>query len=180
VARNRKRAKERRARRPQPVGRRAREELSGPPGPLEHAAPNAEIAEQAELPPNPEGLEVGEADVEADEVVYEDELEPSGEGGGGGSVGVGAGFGDGEDGGGGAESAAPSPIAEPRPHPGSRVLTFLEGSWRELQRVQWPDRRQVMQATGVVLGFVIVAGIWLGISDWGAKHIVNFILYGHF
>jgi preprotein translocase subunit SecE len=37
-----------------------------------------------------------------------------------------------------------------------------------------------VQATGVVLGFVIVAGVFLGVSDWAAKHIVNFILYGHF
>jgi preprotein translocase subunit SecE len=53
---------------------------------------------------------------------------------------------------------------------------FLQGSWRELQRVQWPDRRQVMQATGVVIGFVIVAGIFLGVADWAAQRIVNFIL----
>ena len=71
------------------------------------------------------------------------------------------------------------PIAERRPRTGSRLLTFLQGSWAELQRVQWPDRRQVMQATGVVIGFVIVAGVFLGVADVGAKHLVNYILYGH-
>jgi preprotein translocase SecE subunit len=57
-----------------------------------------------------------------------------------------------------------------------RTARFLQGSWRELQRVQWPDRRQVMQATGVVIGFVIVAGVILGLSDLVSQKIVNFII----
>src|SRR5690242_128438 len=55
--------------------------------------------------------------------------------------------------------------AGPKPG-GNRVLNFLRASWAELQRVQWPDRRQVAQATAVVLGFVAIAGIYLGIADW--------------
>jgi preprotein translocase subunit SecE len=42
--------------------------------------------------------------------------------------------------------------------------------------VQWPDRRQVFQATGVVIGFVIVAGAYLGVADWAAQKVVDFIL----
>ncbi len=62
--------------------------------------------------------------------------------------------------GGGGELAVPAgSAAERAPHSGNRLVNFLQGSWRELQRVQWPDRRQVMQATGVVIGFVIVAGL---------------------
>jgi preprotein translocase subunit SecE len=62
------------------------------------------------------------------------------------------------------------------PREGSRVATFLRGSWRELQRVQWPDRRQVGQATAVVIGFVIVAGAFLGLADYVASKIVDFIV----
>jgi preprotein translocase SecE subunit len=58
----------------------------------------------------------------------------------------------------------------------ARLAGFLRGSWRELQRVQWPDRQQVMQATGVVLGFVIVAGIFLGVADLVASKLVNLVL----
>jgi preprotein translocase SecE subunit len=58
----------------------------------------------------------------------------------------------------------------------ARLVGFLRGSWRELQRVQWPDRRQVMQATGVVLGFVIVAGIFLGVADLVASKLMNLVL----
>ena len=57
-----------------------------------------------------------------------------------------------------------------------KVLTFLGHCWDELQRVQWPDRRQVGQATAVTLGFVVVAGAWLGIMDAIWKPIVNAII----
>jgi preprotein translocase SecE subunit len=69
-------------------------------------------------------------------------------------------------------SAAP---AGPRPE-GNRVANFLRASWAELQRVQWPDRRQVAQATAVVLGFVAIAGAYLGLADVVAQRIVDFIL----
>jgi len=83
---------------------------------------------------------------------------------------------DSEDGHGGEHAiVAPRSIA-PSPWLGARAIQFLRGSWRELQRVQWPDRPQVMQATGVVIGFVIVAGVFLGVSDFLATKIVNFIL----
>jgi preprotein translocase SecE subunit len=59
---------------------------------------------------------------------------------------------------------------------GNRFINFLRASWAELQRVQWPDRRQVAQATGVVLGFVIIAGLYLGAADWVAQKVVNFVI----
>ncbi len=66
--------------------------------------------------------------------------------------------------------------AAPRRSLFSRAIAFLQASWAELQRVQWPDRRQVAQATAVVLGFVAVAGVYLGAADWVAQKVVNFIL----
>jgi preprotein translocase SecE subunit len=59
---------------------------------------------------------------------------------------------------------------------GSRLVNFIRASWAELQRVQWPDRRQVGQATTVVLGFVVVAGAFLGLADFLAQKLVDFIL----
>jgi preprotein translocase SecE subunit len=74
---------------------------------------------------------------------------------------------------GGEEGERPSgaPLRE-----GNRVIGFLRASWAELQRVQWPDRRQVAQATAVVLGFVAIAGLYLGAADFVAKEIVEYIL----
>jgi preprotein translocase subunit SecE len=57
-----------------------------------------------------------------------------------------------------------------------RLIAFLKASWAELQRVQWPDRRQVAQATAVVLGFVVVAGLYLGVADRVAQELVDLIL----
>src|SRR3954454_5625526 len=76
----------------------------------------------------------------------------------------------------------PAPVAReartpsgPRPG-GNRVTNFLRASWAELQRVQWPDRRQVAQATAVVLGFVAIAGAYLALADTVAQRIVDFII----
>jgi preprotein translocase SecE subunit len=57
-----------------------------------------------------------------------------------------------------------------------RVPAFVKACWAELQRVQWPDRKQVGQATAVVLGFVVIAGAFLGLADVVAQRIVDFIL----
>lgn len=67
-------------------------------------------------------------------------------------------------------------VAAPPKQGGSRLLHFLRACWAELQRVDWPDRRQVGQATAVVLGFVVVAGAFLGLADVLAQKIVDLIL----
>jgi preprotein translocase SecE subunit len=59
---------------------------------------------------------------------------------------------------------------------GFRVTNFVRACWAELQRVDWPDRRQVGQATAVVLGFVVVAGAFLGLADVVAQRLVDLIL----
>jgi preprotein translocase subunit SecE len=72
--------------------------------------------------------------------------------------------------------AAPEQASGARIRGPHRAIAFLRASWSELQRVQWPDRRQVFQATAVVLGFVAIAGAYLGLADFVAKEIVEFIL----
>ncbi len=224
MARNRKRAKERRARRPAPTpgrpgvatarpqrpevdDRSTRDERTGRdqqpgldertesderaeraeleslptpvpdeelPSPLEHASPDVELADaqialgRAELDAN--------AHVATDEELAEDEAdedEADELGGDGADDGPPAG---GTGSGGELAPVGPTGAAEHRRFPGGRLIHFLQGSWRELQRVQWPDRRQVVQATGVVIGFVIVAGVFLGVADLLAGKLVNLIL----
>jgi preprotein translocase subunit SecE len=180
VARNRKRAKERRARRPQPNGpapstRENRpapigEEPAAPrtedatnrieeaPSPLEHAAPDVELADaQIALASSMQAPPVDGGGFAHEEEIVEEELDEQRE-----------------------ERAAVARPAVTGERPGllARLIGFLQGSWRELQRVQWPDRRQVAQATSVVIGFVIVAGVFLGLSDLAFSHLVNYILYG--
>jgi preprotein translocase SecE subunit len=47
----------------------------------------------------------------------------------------------------------------------NRLIAFLIASWAELQRVQWPNRKQLTQMTGIVLMFVLIAGGYLGLLD---------------
>jgi preprotein translocase SecE subunit len=148
MARDRKRAKQRRARGSagQPGNGKPRAEDEStlvPPDPIEHATPDSELAEAQ--------LSVGRPDTgEAGDAVAAEAQEES------------------EDG-----TSAPVRRVEPE---GNKVTSFMRGSWRELQRVQWPDRRQVAQATGVVLGFVVIAGAFLGLADIVAQKLVDAIL----
>lgn len=116
-----------------------------------------------------------ETEAEAEGDLSEDEIQepggPSGPGGGGRRRVGGAG-----DGGGGGGGVTPEQASGAPLRGGSRAIGFVRASWAELQRVQWPDRRQVTQATAVVLGFVAIAGAYLGIADYVAKEIVEFIL----
>jgi preprotein translocase subunit SecE len=134
----------------------------GAPDPIEHAAPDVELAElQLATASRADAL----AEPTADEDILEAEPDPETEQ----RTSVRA-----------PVPATESTLAAPRAWLGARLVAFIEGSWRELQRVQWPDRRQVMQATGVVIGFVIVASIFLGVADLVASKVVSFILKGHF
>jgi len=157
------------------------------PDPIEHATPDVELAEaqlalgrpeyaDAEMAREP-GDEAAPDDEPADEEPLEDEAtdEASGDGGGG-DYDEGDDLGPEDGGSGGGRRPTSTEVSRARELPGTRVVHFLQGSWRELQRVQWPDRRQVMQATGVVIGFVIVAGAFLGVADFLATKIVKLIL----
>jgi preprotein translocase subunit SecE len=198
VARNRKRAKERRARRG-PAGRPglATAPENGAPDPIEHATPDVELANAQLAVGRPElsgeddlGLAGGEPELIAEDEdeeegdlvedprldaeleVEEEEQGPQPADGSAGGRGGAPGGGAVALGGRGGGAALP----EPRAMPGNRLVGFLQGSWRELQRVQWPDRRQVVQATSVVIGFVIIAGAFLGLSDLVASKLMNLIL----
>ena len=57
-----------------------------------------------------------------------------------------------------------------------RFVQFLIHVWAELQRVQWPDRQALITLTGVVLGFVLIAGGYLGLLDAIFSRLIQEIL----
>lgn len=57
-----------------------------------------------------------------------------------------------------------------------RVVQFLVAVWAELQRVQWPNRQALVTLTGVVLGFVLIAGGYLGLLDAIFSELIQAIL----
>jgi preprotein translocase subunit SecE len=157
MARHRQRARERKLQQP------IRENI---PSELEHASGDVDEVEARIISGaggEPGGLDSEAADKPYDaDGVFEDELEDDDEYGDEGLTLRG-------------RRRAAARRTGPRPE-GNAVINFLRASWAELQRVQWPDRRQVAQATAVVLGFVIIAGVYLGLADAIAKRIVDAII----
>ena len=66
--------------------------------------------------------------------------------------------------------------AEADRHGRSRLVAFLIAVWAELQRVQWPNRKQTTQMTGVVLVFCLIAGGYLGLLDAIFSELIKAIL----
>jgi preprotein translocase SecE subunit len=75
----------------------------------------------------------------------------------------------------GADAAARAPEDHERPERG-RVIAFLVAVVAELRRVQWPDRATLTTLTGVVLGFVLLAGGYLGLLDYIFSRLVRALL----
>jgi preprotein translocase subunit SecE len=169
VARNRQRAKQRQAER---RARRLEEqktsaEPAGDGSPAPGIVPEMDPNLVAGAPPQDEGRsdtvlddepEFDEADhLEPDEIEAEEEAEeeagyaPRGRRG---------------------EQAAERAAAKDRP----RVVQFLIAVWAELQRVEWPNRQALTTLTGVVLGFVLIAGGYLGLLDAIFSKLINSIL----
>jgi preprotein translocase SecE subunit len=172
VARDRQRAKQRRAKRQPGAGGPAAGSRSTkardigldqadaddaglgnttPPEPTKHAMPNVEEARMAE----------------SAGAIYEDELDPD----------VGA-----------PDEVEGDLVPDARPGAAERaahrrprkrrsgVIGFLGACVDELKRVQWPDRRQVGQGTAVTLGFTVLAGGYLGLLDAIWKPLIEAIL----
>jgi preprotein translocase SecE subunit len=57
-----------------------------------------------------------------------------------------------------------------------RLVAFLVGVMAELRRVQWPNRTQLTSLTGVVLGFVLLAGGYLGLLDAVFSRLIRLVL----
>ena len=58
----------------------------------------------------------------------------------------------------------------------NRVIAFLIASWAELQRVQWPTRQQTITLTGIVLGFVVIMGAYLGALDAIFSRLIQLLI----
>jgi preprotein translocase subunit SecE len=56
---------------------------------------------------------------------------------------------------------------------GRDFLGFAKESVRETKKVVWPTRKEAMQITAVVFGFVLVMAIFL----WGTDKLLEFVLY---
>ena len=124
---------------------------TAPPEPTKHAMPDIETARMAEAGP----AKYDDDDSTRDNKV-EGDLVPTRTGA--------------------AADRAAERAASGRPRTGNRVFVFLGHCVDELRRVQWPDRRQVGQGTAVTLGFVVLAGGYLGLLDALWKPLIEAII----
>ena len=56
---------------------------------------------------------------------------------------------------------------------GRNFLDFSRDAVRETKKVVWPKRKEAMQITLIVFGFVVVMAIFL----WGTDKLLEFLLY---
>ena len=57
--------------------------------------------------------------------------------------------------------------------PGKRFLGFARDSWREVKKVVWPTRKETMQMTLYVFGFVVIMALFL----WFTDKTLEWVLY---
>jgi preprotein translocase SecE subunit len=77
--------------------------------------------------------------------------------------------------------------ARPERHPAVRRAqpveerrrgNFVQESWAELKKVEWPSQNQVIQGTVVVLIACLVVGSYLYLNDIVWKHVVSKVFLG--
>ncbi|HDM10390.1 MAG: preprotein translocase subunit SecE [Deltaproteobacteria bacterium] len=58
----------------------------------------------------------------------------------------------------------------------SKSIQFLRESRTELKKVKWPNRRELLVSTGVVIFLVLVVALFLGIVDFGLIKVIKNIV----
>jgi preprotein translocase subunit SecE len=53
--------------------------------------------------------------------------------------------------------------------PGKRFLAYARESYQETRRVVWPSRKETVNTTGIVFGFVLLMALFLFIVDKGLE-----------
>jgi preprotein translocase subunit SecE len=56
---------------------------------------------------------------------------------------------------------------------GKQLIAFGRDSWREVQKVVWPSRKEALQMTGYVFAFVVVMALFLWLTD----KTIEWVLY---
>jgi len=54
-----------------------------------------------------------------------------------------------------------------------RVVRYFREVWVELNRVEWPSRRELVSMTVVVLAVLVVTMIYLGALDYAASVLIK-------
>jgi preprotein translocase subunit SecE len=56
-------------------------------------------------------------------------------------------------------------------------VQFVKEAWQELKKTNWPNRKETLGGTGVVMILVILIAIFLGFIDFGLSRLVKQIIH---
>ncbi len=62
--------------------------------------------------------------------------------------------------------------------PGQEFFVFARDSWGETKKVVWPSRKEAVQTTAAVFGFVFVMALFLWIVDKGLEWTLYDLILG--
>ena len=62
--------------------------------------------------------------------------------------------------------------------PGRRVIVFANESVAEAKKVAWPSRKETLQTTAIVFGFVVVMAVFLWVTDKSLEWVLYDLILG--
>ena len=62
--------------------------------------------------------------------------------------------------------------------PGQRFFAFGKEATAETKKVVWPTRKETLQTTGAVFGFVVLMALFLWIADKGLEWVLYDLVLG--
>ncbi len=61
---------------------------------------------------------------------------------------------------------------------GRQLVAFGRDSWREVKKVVWPERKEAIQMTLYVFGFVVIMSIFLWLTDKSLEWVFFDLILG--
>ncbi|WP_280188013.1 preprotein translocase subunit SecE [Delftia sp. PS-11] len=61
---------------------------------------------------------------------------------------------------------------------GKRFVGFAQDAWREVKKVVWPTRKETMQMTLYVFGFVVIMALFLWFTDKTLEWVLYDLILG--
>lgn len=69
----------------------------------------------------------------------------------------------------------PKNANEPRVGFFMKIINFFKEAWRELKKVSWPSKKEVINSTIIVLVCIVLVTILILGVDWGAEKLADLI-----
>ncbi len=62
--------------------------------------------------------------------------------------------------------------------PGKALIAYTRESVREVRKVVWPARKEALQMTGIVFGFVVLMALFLWLTDKSLEWVLYDLILG--